>query len=487
MMRFQVLGGGLLLLIAVLVGRALMLAPPPAPTSPSLEIQVDGAVIARHLSESIQFETISKQAPETLDPAMFEAFIEWTSRTYPEVHQKLERERVGTYSLLYTWAGSDPSLAPILLTGHYDVVPVLPGSEGDWEHPPFEGTIADGYVWGRGALDDKSAVVTMYEAATWLLAQGFEPRRTIYFAFDHDEELGGHEGAGAVTELLRSRGVELEWTLDEGSFFMQGLMPGIEAPIASINVAEKGYVTFEIVAKGKGGHSSIPPPHTAVGKLATVIVKVEDHPMPGGIEGLMAEGLDAMAPHAPFTFRIVLANRWLFDPIIEMALSGAGPANAMLRTTTAATMLSASIKENVLPIEAIATFNFRLHPRDTAEDVAAHLKEVIQDDEIEIRQTGNESAASSVSSTQSEGFRDIAAAARDVVASAIVMPGLTVGGTDSRHFSQIAKDAYRFNPVIVTIDDVAGFHGTNERISIENLERATRFYLRLIQRSAGNE
>jgi carboxypeptidase PM20D1 len=141
----------------------------------------------------------------------------------------------------------------------------------------------------------------------------------------------------------------------------------------------------------------------------------------------------------------------------------------------------------VLPIEAIATFNFRLHPRDTAEDVARHLEEVIQDDEIEIRQTGNESAASSVSSTESEGFRDIAAAARDVVTSAIVLPGITVGGTDSRHFSEIAEDAYRFNPMVVTLEDVAGFHGTNERISIDNLELATRFYVRLIQRSAGDD
>jgi carboxypeptidase PM20D1 len=488
MMRFlQALGCGLILLIVVLVGRALMLTPPLVSAAPILEIDVDGETVARHLSESIRFETISRQAPQTLDPAMFEGFIEWALRAYPEVHQKLELERVGTYSLLYTWAGSDPALAPILLTGHYDVVPVLPGSEGDWAHPPFEGKIADGYVWGRGALDDKSAVVTMYEAATRLLVQGFAPRRTIYFAFDHDEELGGHEGAGAVTKLLQSRGIELDWTLDEGSFFIQGLLPGIEAPIASINVAEKGYVTFEIVARGEGGHSSLPPPHTAVGTLASAIVKIEDHPLPGGIEGLMAEGLDAIAPHAPFTYRIVLANRWLFDPLLEMALSGAGAASAMLRTTTAATMLSASVKENVLPIEAIATVNFRLHPRDTAEDVAAHLKKVIQDDEIEIRQTGMSSAASSVSSTQSEGFQDIAAAARDVVGSAIVMPGLTVGGTDSRHFSQTARDAYRFNPMVVTRDDISGFHGTNERISIENLELATRFYLRLIQRSAGNE
>ncbi len=485
-MRFvRILGGSLLILIAVLVGRALLLTAPEASAGVHFEIAVDGEAIAQHLSESIRFKTISKQAPQTLDPAAFESFIEWASRSYPEVHESLERERIATYSLLYTWPGSDPSLAPVLLTGHYDVVPVIPGSDGDWDHPPFAGTIAASYVWGRGALDDKSAVITMYEAATVLLAKGFEPTRTIYFAFDHDEELGGQEGAGAVTEVLRARGVELEWSLDEGSFFMQGVMPGIKVPVAGLNVAEKGYVTIDVVAKGKGGHSSVPPPHTAVGKLATAIARIEQSPMPGGIEGLLAEGLDAMAPHMPFGMKIVLANRWLFDPLIEMAMSSSDTANAMLRTTTAATMLSASVKENVLPLEAIATFNFRLHPRDTADDVLAHLEEVVGDDEIEFKLRGRVSAASAVSSTESDGYRDISAAARDVVADALVMPGITVGGTDSRHFSKVARDSYRFNPMLVTLDDVAGFHGTNERVSIDNLVLATRFYVRLMQRSAG--
>ncbi len=487
MKRFiQVLGGGLLLLIAVIVGRAVILTPSAPSPGPTTERPVDAGGIASRTSQSIRFKTISKQAPQTLDPGPFEAFIKWTTLTYPEVHQKLEWERVGTYSLLYTWKGSNPSLAPILLTGHYDVVPVIPGSEADWAYPPFEGAIADGYVWGRGALDNKSAVVTIYEAATLLLTEGFKPKRTIYFAFDHDEEIGGQEGAGAITELLRSRGVELEWSLDEGSFLIQGLMPGIAAPIASINVAEKGYLTLDVVAKGQGGHSSMPPPHTAVGKLAAVIVKIEDNPMPGGIEGLMAEGLDGIAPHAQFGFRIILANRWLFDPLLEIALSSTGAGNAMLRTTIAATMLSGSVKENVLPIEAVATINFRLHPRDTVDDVIAHLQDVIQDKAIEIRPRGEGSAASKVSSSQSAGFRDIAAAVQDVVGSAVIMPGITVGGTDSRHFSRIAKDAYRFNPMIVTGDDLAGFHGTNERISIDNLVRATRIYVRVIQRSTGN-
>ena len=482
----RILGLGLVVLIAVVFGRALLTSSRPTAATERVVIPIDEAGIAGRMSESIRFQTVSKQAPQLIDPEPFEGFIAWAARTYPEVHEQLTTERAGAYSLLHTWTGSDPTLAPILLTGHYDVVPVIPGSEDDWTHPPFEGTIADGYVWGRGALDDKSGVVTMYEAATLLLEQGFRPKRTIYFAFDHDEEIGGENGAGEVTELLRSRGVELEWSLDEGSFLIQGLVPGIEAPIASINVAEKGYLTLDVVAKGTGGHSSMPPPHTAVGDLAKVIVEIEANPMPGGIEGLMADGLDAMAPYAPFGYRLILANRWLFDPLLELALGNISSANAMLRTTTAVTMLSASVKENVLPIEAIATVNFRLHPRDSVEDVITHLTNVISDDGIEIRRRGAGSIASEVSSTESDGFRDIGAATQDIVGGAIIMPGLTIGGTDSRHFSQIAKDSYRFNPMIVTGDDIAGFHGTNERISIENLVRATRIYTRILQRSAGD-
>ena len=478
--------GVLVVGVAVILARTLMLSPGGTTEGARVEIPVDAEAVARRMSEAIRFRTISRQRGQASDRAPMDAFIEWLARAYPRASSEIGFERVGGYSLLFTWRGSDPSLAPILLTAHYDVVPVIPGSEDQWQHPPFAGEIADGYVWGRGALDDKSAVIAQLEAATLLLEAGFQPLRTVYLAFGHDEERGGSEGAAAITELLRSRGVQLAWSLDEGSFVVEGVFPGVAAPVASINVAEKGYVSIELVARGQGGHSSMPPRETAVGVLAAAIVKVQDHPMPGGIEGLVAESFDALAPHLPFVPRMLFANRWLFGGLLESILTARSPGlNAMVRTTTAPTMLSGSVKENVLPIEAVATVNFRLHPRDSPDDVVAHVTRAVGDDRVEVRPRGPGGPASAVSSTTSEGFAHISASVGDVMGHAIVIPGLTVGGTDSRHYGQIADDAYRFNPMVVTAADISGFHGTNERISIENLVLGTRIYARLIQRAAG--
>jgi carboxypeptidase PM20D1 len=479
-----VLAAGLGLLAAIAIVRALALPTPEPwdglPPAPSFDREPIGA----HLAEAIRIRTISNQ-DGVVDAEAFESFISWLAATYPEAHRALGLERPGKYSLLYGWTGKDAELRPILLTAHYDVVPVIPGSEGDWVHPPFEGVVADGYVWGRGALDDKSAVVAMMEAVTQLLAEGFVPERTIYVSFGHDEELGGGNGAGAVTELLRSRGVELDWSLDEGSFLIEGFFPGVEKPMAMVSVAEKGYVTLDLVARGTGGHSSMPPSRTAVGELAEAIVAVQESPLPGGLDGNTAELMDALAPHVPFGFKLALANRWLFGELIESALFRMPTANAMMRTTTAPTMLAGSVKENVLPIEAVGTVNFRVHPRDTVAEVVAHVKGVVDAEEIEVRRRGVGSESSEVSSTDSDGWRHLGAAIRAVYGDVVVVPGLVVGGTDSRHYGQIARDAYRFNPMVVSGDDISGFHGTNERIALDGLHRGVGVYVELMRRSAG--
>jgi carboxypeptidase PM20D1 len=475
----------LVVFLGVLVFRGIRLGGSLEPIE-RVEIEVDEERIAGHLAEAIRFRTISPGPPAVRDPAPFEAFISWAASAYPEVHSSLELDRIGGLSLLFTWPGRNPDAAPILLTAHYDVVPVNPGSESDWSHPPFAGVVEDGVVWGRGALDDKGAVIALLEAVTALLEEGFEPERTIYIAFGHDEEIGGAEGAGAIVDHLLMRGVRPEWSLDEGSYILEGILPGLAAPVASINVAEKGYLTIELVARGQGGHSSMPPGETAVGTLARAITRLQDNPMPGGLDGLTGEFFEALAAEMPLLARIAVANRWLFGGLIEQQLGGLGSANAMLRTTTAPTMLVGSIKENVLPTEAIGTVNFRLHPRDRVEDVLEHVRTVVDDDRVEIRvsRAGNE--ASAVSSTESQGFRDIAQSAQEVHGPMIVAPGLTVGGTDSRHWSRVAIDAYRFNPMRVGSEDIAGFHGTDERMTVENLAQGTRSYIRLIELAAGD-
>ncbi len=485
-MKRVLVGLGVLfaLLLAILVIRALPTGAPAAGGA-TVEIPLDEPAIAGRLAEAIRIPTVSPAPPAERDPKPFEDFLVWMEGAYPVLHATLSRERVGGSSLLYTWPGTDPDAAPVLLAAHYDVVPVNPGSESAWTYPPFAGTIADGYVWGRGALDDKNAVVALLEAVTVLIESGFRPERTVYLAFGHDEEIGGQEGARAIAERLESRGVRAAWSLDEGSYVVEGVLPGLDVPVASVNVAEKGYLTLELVARGEGGHSSMPPPETAVGILAVAIARLQDEPMPSGIDGLTAEFLDALAGHLPFPLRLAVANRWLFGGLIASQLGGIGPGNALVRTTTAPTMLTGSIKENVLPTEAVGTVNFRLHPRDSIADVLAHVERVVDDPRVEVRMPRPGNEASKVSRTDSEGFRSIARAVREVYGPIVVAPGLTLGGTDSRHYGRVAVDAYRFNPMRVAGGDVAGFHGTDERMGIEELALGTRVYIRLLQIAAG--
>lgn len=476
----------LLALLLVLVGRGCLLPSALWEEAPVV-VEVDEAAIARRLSEAIRFRTISPAPPARADLAPFRQYLAWVEAAYPRVHHSLSKELVSGASLLFTWEGTDPRAAPILLTAHYDVVPVNEGTEGDWEHPPFSGAIADGFVWGRGALDDKGSMIAILEAVTLLLEQGFRPRQTVYLAFGHDEELGGREGAGTITELLRSRGVQLAWSLDEGSFVVEDALPGVELPLAAINVAEKGYLTVELAVKGAGGHSSMPPQEPAVTILAAALVRLGRAPLPGGITGLTAQSLDAAASAMPLYLRSLFANRWLFGDLIEDQLSARSVTNALLRTTTAPTMLHASTKENVLPGEVMAVVNFRLHPRDTVEGVLEHVKAAVSDERVEIRVRGEPNEASEVSSAGGPGFAAIARATAQVYGPVAAMPGLTVGGTDSKHYGQIADDAYRFIPMKVTLDVTRAFHGTNERLSVDSLAQGTRAYVQILRNASAGE
>jgi len=483
MKLLKYVGGLLLILMAVIVVRTFMHTPPPMADVTPVNIEIDADNVAKHLSESITYRTVSNQSKADKNDAAFLGFIRWVKDTYPAVNNELELV-ILNQTMLYKWQGSDERLKPILITGHYDVVPVIPGSEDKWEHPPYEGKIVDGIVWGRGALDDKSGVVGILEATTFLIADGFKPARTIYLSFGHDEEVGGPEGAGAVTAYLKENNVQLAWSLDEGSFLFKGMFPGVDNLIAAINVAEKGSVTLDIVATAAGGHSSMPPKNNAVGVLAKAINKLEENPVPGGLQGLSAIMFDGISHYFDFPMRMLFANRWLFDGVIDSQLSNVTFANAMLRTTTAPTMLSGSVKTNVLPIEAIATVNFRVHPRDTPESVQAYVESIVADEQISVRTRGGR-GASDVSSWEADGFDLIGRSLREVYGDVAVTPGLMIAGSDSRHYGQVADDAYRFNPFELTQENLSGFHGTNEKMGVDNFVMGIKAYVQIMRHGAG--
>ena len=355
---FGILGLLLIGLVAVLGYNTWRYAPPSIPEFTATLPEVDADALAQSLSEAVKFETISYLPPRP-SPA-FAAFVDWTAQEFPVAHAAMSREIINELTPLYRWEGTNPDLAPVLLAAHYDVVPIAPGSDDKWDHPPFSGAIADGFIYGRGTLDDKGAIVAIMGAVEMLLADGFQPQRDVYFSFGHDEEIGGARGAYGVVKHLREQGVQLEWSLDEGSMVLRDIIPGLNKDVASINVAEKGYVTLDVTARAEGGHSSIPPSETAVGALAKAVAKLQDAPLPGGLTGASKDFFDTLGPHFSLVQRVLFANQWLFRPVLESALSGSAATNAMLRTTTAPTMLTGSNKENVLPQVASATVNFRL-------------------------------------------------------------------------------------------------------------------------------
>lgn len=451
---------------------------------PHAPLQVDAAVAAERLAGAVRLRTISHDDRPDGSAAEFIKLHRHLEQSFPRVHQVLEREVVGGYSLLYTWRGTDPGAKPIMLMAHSDVVPIAEGSEKDWTVDPFAGVVRDGYIWGRGSWDDKGNLLSMLEAVESLLAQGFRPRQTIYIASGHDEEAGGERGARRIAELLASRSVRLDFVMDEGTLITEGVMKGLDKPVALIGVAEKGIMTLSLASHDEPGHSSMPPRESAIGMLSDALARLERRQMPAAIGGVAAEMFDTLAPEMSGLNRVLLSNLWLFGPLVRQELEKSRSANAFTRTTTALTVVHAGNKVNVVPAQAQAFVNFRLLPGDTQADVMRHAHEVVANPAVKIERSGFAAEASPVSSTASASYRLLNTTIRELFPGTVVAPGLMVAATDSRHMLPLADHVYRFSPVRATDQDLARFHGTNERISIANYVQMIGFYHRLISAAA---
>jgi carboxypeptidase PM20D1 len=448
-------------------------------------VRVDEGSVAPRLAQAIRFQTISYQDAGQMKGEGFLALHKYLEQTFPKVHSTLTKELVGDYSLLYTWKGRDEKLKPILLMAHQDVVPAEPETLANWEQPPFEGRIAEGFIWGRGAMDDKFALLGIMEAVEMQLGQGFQPQRTIYLAFGHDEEVGGSLGAAKIAESLRERNIELEYVLDEGLVITDGILPDISKPVALIGIAAKGYVSLELSVEVESGHSSMPPPQTAIGVLSAAISKLEERQIPASIEGVQRQLLDYIGPEMPLGKRLVMANLWLFKPLVERTLSASPSTNAGIRTTTAATMIEGGLKENVLPSRARAVVNFRILPGDSSERVVAHVGEVVNDLRVKVNRFGASAREPSVvSNINAAGFQIIQRTIQHVFPEVLVAPALAIGATDAEHYSKLTNNIYRFSPLRLGPEDMKRFHGINERISIKDYAGGVKFYYHLISNSA---
>ncbi len=471
----------LALLLAVLLARTLLLSFEHSPVESIDPVALDLEQAGQQLARALRLKTLSPEDPTDFEGAPFLALHDHLRQAYPRLHQQLEREVVADYSLLYRWPGSEPDLKPLILLAHLDVVPASDETLSQWTHPPFAGVIADGYIWGRGAMDMKQSMMAQLEAIELLLARGLQPRRTLYLAFGHDEELGGLNGAASLARRLRELGVQAAFTLDEGSAIVEGVVPGVRGPAALIGVAEKGYLSLELSTEHTGGHSSMPASPTAIGRLATALHRLESRPLPARLDYPTSEMLERLAERMPFWYRLVIANRWLFEPLL-LRMMATGPAsNALIRTTTAPTLLDkAGVKENVLPRSAGAVVNFRLLPGDSLSAVTESVKTTVADSRVQIRQRSEAAPASKVSDSDSAAYRTLEKTFQQVFPDALVTPSLVIGGTDSKHYQQIAAASFRILPMRLTAADLPRIHGIDERISIEDYGDMIRFYLQLI-------
>lgn len=449
----------------------------PDPNPTKFTVQEEKAV--ESFSKALTYKTISYEDRSKMDLAEFERFIDFLADTYPLVHRELELEKVNDYALVYHWKGKDSSKKPIGLTAHYDVVPVLEGTEDDWEHPVFSGIVEDGLIWGRGTLDDKIGVIAIMEAVENLLQAGYIPDRDIYVMFGFDEEIGGELGAKAISETLKERGIQFAFVLDEGGAIVENMVPGISQPVGVVGISEKGSATAELSIEGSGGHSSQPKDKTNIGRIARAIAKLEDKQFKAALRGPGKDLFEFLAPEMSFGMKYVFANQIIFKPIIESILLKEPATAALIRTTVAPTIFQAGEQSNVLPEKARAIINLRVMPGETLESVKEYIVKVIDDPDIEVTLTGNE--ATKVSSTDGWEFLAVQQAARNVYNEALIAPYLMFAGSDARHYDMVSDNTYRFLPVLITGEDLNRMHGTNEHISVENFINAIKFYAELIQ------
>lgn len=477
------LGLGLLVLSGVLLVRTVgrgskQVEVGPGAAAPPLVVDAEAA--AGRLGQAIRFRTISSRDAALFDRAPFRALLDWFEAEYPAVYTDLRAERREGPSLLLHWSGLDPSLPAGIFMAHLDVVPVEPGTEGDWSYPPFDGVVAEGHIWGRGALDVKSGAVALHEAITLLRAHDFQPQRSLWFIFGHDEEIGGAEGALPIAQWMEERGQEIAFVVDEGGFVLDGVFPELGGrPLAMVDIAEKGYATVHLSVKGEGGHSSVPPPSTSVGRLAAALARLEAEPFPLEFSEPVRRQFEYLAPEMPFAKRLVLNNLWLFGGLVKRQLAEDPKTNAMVRTTTAVTVMNGGVQENVVPQQASASVNFRMLPGTDEEDVLAHVRRVIADEGIEL-QLGTVTYPPEPAEVEGPVFEGIARAVRSVYRDAVVVPALLYGATDSRHYGKLTNNVYRFHGLRLPVEDVSGFHGTNERVQVASFAKAIEILARMM-------
>lgn len=448
-------------------------------------MDLDTNACVSHLSRAIQCPTFGYVDQTHGNAQAFFQLQKQLEQDFPRCFQTLTYRTVNTFSRLYRWAGKDGSKPPILLMAHQDVVPISPGTQGDWVHPPFSGEIAEGCVWGRGAIDMKNTLIALFEAMEYLIGQGFVPEQDVYLCTGHDEEIMDVYGSMAVAQLCRKEGMHFEFVLDEGGSFMDGAAFGAPGTtLASVCVYEKGYCDVRLTCQSEGGHSSRPAETTALGDMARALNALEQTKFPIRATQTLLDLYRILAPCCEPQTRRMAQQPEVYGQQLAEQLARSGPyGNAMVRTTTAVTQIGASEAPNVLPQRVWANVNFRLNAGDTVEGLRRFVERTVGPQfEIELPIAWNPTRQARV---DARGYRLLAKTLQTFYPDAVVAPMAFFGGTDSRCFDDLADDVYKHMPFVSHMKYAATMHGTNERIDIDDYLRGIAFYIRFLESACG--
>ena len=458
-----VIAGIIVLFFAVLIVRTVLNRPKVAPGKAQDLAPIDKAAAVQHLREAIRIPTVSMTEDYVDNIQPFIDYRDWLERTYPLLNAAAEREIIAGYSIIYHLKGTDPSLKGGCYLSHIDVVPA---PKDGWEHDPFEGVLTeDGYIYGRGAQDMKSHMIALLEAVEYHLAHGKKFARTV--------------GASSIVKHLKDKGVEMEFVIDEGGTVLDGKLLGIPHTVALIGACEKGNGDLELVVKKAGGHASNPKPPTAVGLLSKAVAKVESHPMKTYWTPMTKETFKSLSPYCKGAFKFILTNRDVFSPLLKFVFTKVAPmTNALVRSTFAPTMLWGSDARNVIPKEARANINFRIITGETGADVKRYLNKLLGDKvEVNLLTYSDPSPEADVHCTAYERLRDTIVNTFDDI---VVAPYMFIAASDARFYNPLTDNVFRFGPFINSLDDQSRIHGINERLHVDQLEKATQFFVRCL-------
>jgi carboxypeptidase PM20D1 len=421
------------------------------------------------------------QVGNTAAEASLLRFQGFLAEYFPAFHRAAERWVLSPYSVVYHWpcAGTSGDSGSVLFLAHYDVVPA---ETEKWSVDPFGAEMKDGFIYGRGSLDMKNTLISIMEAAEALCAEGWKPKRDIWFAFGGDEERTGILGAMETVKWFQERGQRFDWILDEGTPIAVNQIKGVGSPIALISVEEKGYLSLSLTVKQDPGHASQPPKVQAAAVLARALCRIAKKPFPYRLSPTVEVFFRQISPFMPGIQGFVMRHARILGPLFFKVAAATPVIASMLRTTIAMTQLGGSAADNVLPSEVRAVINLRLLWPWTVETATVFIKKAINDGRVDVTTYGlGTDPVPSRGEYQRKGWPELQAAVAEAWPGVPLLPFIMIATTDSRHYQNLSDCIFRFSPYKLEPKDLRGIHGHDERVSVENLRQGLVFYSQLLK------